>query len=272
MTTSCRGGGDAAGGGGAELAAAAAAGGAARPLPVPPRADRAVVEKAVGEAVQAGKLWLLAGQTSLCGEVVPAGAVTPDARLLPPTAPVPLTAVLPEELPDAWRDGATTAAAITDALSRTAGWPLPWPAVRAAVDAALRARRQEKAVDCGPWPCEFAGASAVRLCLPAGSDDGHKPPIIVPPLPKRPGVLAAEAELKPSQVQDLAEQVGELADRLSLAVSMFLFAFLMLMFVVVVLVALVAPDHRPLLRVVAGGAASMVFASLAGWYCFKYDV
>jgi hypothetical protein len=31
---------------------------------------------------------------------------------------------------------------------------------------ARRARVVERTVDSGPWPCEFAGASAVRLALP----------------------------------------------------------------------------------------------------------
>jgi hypothetical protein len=34
---------------------------------------------------------------------------------------------------------------------------------------------------------------------------------VPPPPEKKPGVIVAEADLKPSQVQDLADQVGELA-------------------------------------------------------------
>jgi hypothetical protein len=76
---------------------------------------------------------------------------------------------------------------------------------------ARRARVVERTVDSGPWPCEFAGASAVRLALP-GKTPGIEPPDIVQPaVQKRPGVVVAEADLKPAQVQDLAEQVGELA-------------------------------------------------------------
>src|SRR5262245_14191101 len=44
-----------------------------------PKAERAVVEKAVGDAVQAGQLWLLAGQASLCAEAVPSGVLADDA-------------------------------------------------------------------------------------------------------------------------------------------------------------------------------------------------
>src|SRR5262249_18475702 len=52
-----------------------------------PRADRAVVEKALCEAVQAGQVWLLAGQASLCGEPVPPGLLGAGALLCRPPAP-----------------------------------------------------------------------------------------------------------------------------------------------------------------------------------------
>lgn len=44
-----------------------------------PKADRVVVEKAVGEAVQTGHLWLVAGQASLWSEAVPPGVIAEDA-------------------------------------------------------------------------------------------------------------------------------------------------------------------------------------------------
>jgi hypothetical protein len=176
-----------------------------------PKSERAVVEKAIEQGVQAGQLWLVAGQASLWSESVPPGVISDDARLRPPPAAIPVAAVLPDQLTDAWRDGATTAADVASGLSVKAGRTLPWPCVRAAIDSALRARVLERAVDSGPWPCEFAGASAVRLCLP-GKTPAVQPPVVVPPaIQKRPGVVVAEADLKPAQVQDLAEQVGELA-------------------------------------------------------------
>jgi hypothetical protein len=36
------------------------------------------------------------------------------------------------------------------------------------------------------------------------------PPVKPPEVPKRPGVLVAEADLGPSQIQNLADQMGEL--------------------------------------------------------------
>jgi hypothetical protein len=178
-----------------------------------PRAESVVFEKVIGEAVQSGMLWLIAGQASLWSETVPPGVVSDDARLRPPPATIPVAGVLPDQLPEAWQGGATTAAAVADALSRKAGGSLPWPSVRMAIDSALRARVLERSVDSGPWPCEFAGASGVRLCLPGKAPAVIQPPIVVVPpvVEKRPGVVVAEADLKPSQIQDLADQVGELA-------------------------------------------------------------
>jgi hypothetical protein len=177
-----------------------------------PKADRAVIEKAIGAAVQAGQLWLVAGQASLWNEPVPPGVISDDAILRPSPASIAVAALLPEQLPEAWSNGGTTAAAVADGLSQKAGRTLPWPAVRAGIDSALRARVLERAVDSGPWPCEFAGASSVRLCLPGKTPVIQPPVIVVPPVvEKRPGVVVAEANLKPAQVQDLADQVGELA-------------------------------------------------------------
>ncbi len=171
-----------------------------------PKAERVVVEKAVGEVVRAGQLWLVAGQASLWQETVPPGIITDDARLRPPPATITVTSILPEQMGEVWQNGATTAAAVAGALSKKAGGTLPWPAVRNAIDAALRARVLERAVDSGAWPCDFAGAASVRLGLPG------KQPVVVPPvIEKKPGVVVADADLTPAQIQDLADQVGELA-------------------------------------------------------------
>src|SRR5205085_12481540 len=100
---------------------------------------------------------------------------------------------------------ATTAAALADALSAKAGKPLPWNTVRAALNGAFQMRLLERSVDSGPWPCDPAGASVVRVRLPS---KGPPPP---PPLPPPPtGVRVAQAELRPNQLQDVADQVGEL--------------------------------------------------------------
>jgi hypothetical protein len=62
----------------------------------------------------------------------------------------------------------------------------------------------ERSLDSGPWPCDFSGAQNVRITL------AKEPPPPPPPTPPPPGVLVAEAELQPNQIQDLAEQVADI--------------------------------------------------------------
>jgi hypothetical protein len=91
------------------------------------------------------------------------------------------------------------------ALSKKAGTTLPWATVRDAIDGAIRARMIERTLDSAAWPCEFAAAQNVKLRVPAASEK----PVEVP-FALRADVLVAEAELRPSEIQDLAEQLPEL--------------------------------------------------------------
>ncbi|MEW6447215.1 MAG: DUF499 domain-containing protein [Bacillota bacterium] len=175
-----------------------------------PKADPEVVYAAIAEAVKTGKLWLTTEVASVCAEEVPAGILTDAARLQPPPSPIPVTAVLPANLPEAWPGKETTALAVAGALSRKAGKPLPWAVIREAIDGAIKARLLEKTVDSGPWPCAFGGAQQVKLRVPA---EEVVPPVEPPPpLPPKPGFKVARAELRPHQIQDLAEVIGELVN------------------------------------------------------------
>lgn len=173
-----------------------------------PKVDPEVVYAAIAEAVKTGKVWLTTEVASICAEEIPAGILTDAARLQPPPPPIPVTAVLPANLPEAWPGKETTALAVAGALSRKAGKSLPWANVREAIDGAIKARLLEKAVDSGPWPCAFGGAQQVKLRVPA---EEVVPPVEPPPpLPPKPGFKVARAELRPHQIQDLAEVIGEL--------------------------------------------------------------
>lgn len=165
-----------------------------------PKAPRDVVEAAVREAVQAGHAWLTAGPASIFKEEVPTGLLSDDAVLNPPPATPSPADLLPGALPAAWREGVTTATALATALSQKVGKVLPWPAVREAIDGAIRARMLDRAGDSGPWPTDWAGAQRVRLCVPKEA----------PPPPQLPGpkVYRAEAELSVSEIQNLGEEVG----------------------------------------------------------------
>ena len=178
-----------------------------------PRAAAGVVEAALGAAVEAGKLCLVVGAASLCGEPIPAGLLSDQAILEPPPAPIPPSDLLPAQIPAAWSGENTTAAALADALSAKAGRPLPWTTVRAALTAAFQTRLLDRAVDSGPWPCDRAGAAAVRVRLPGRTTPGGggtPEPVVVPEPVVKAGVRVAQAELRPNQLQDLADQVGEL--------------------------------------------------------------
>lgn len=69
---------------------------------------------------------------------------------------------------------------------------------------ALRSRLLERTVDSGPWPCDFP--SAVNVKLKKASDT----PIPLKPDDNKPGIYRTTAQLKPSQIQDLADVMGDI--------------------------------------------------------------
>ena len=177
-----------------------------------PKAPQAVVDEAIRWAVKEGKLWLTHGPTSLLSEEIPAGLLTDDARLQAPPAPIPATDVLDSTLAEAWTSETTTALAIADALSVKAGKPLPWATVRTAIDGAFHGRLLERTVDSGLWPCNVDGAGQVKVRVPASKPDpgndkvkGNQP---APP----PDVLVASANLNQMQVQEFADQIGQITN------------------------------------------------------------
>jgi hypothetical protein len=171
-----------------------------------PKAEPAAIDAAVVSAVRNGHLWLTSGPASILGEEIPTGLLTPDARLRKPPESISSKDLLPDVLSDAWKDGASTALAISAALSQRAGETLPWTTVRDAIDGGFRSRFFERSLDSGPWPCDAAGAGAVKLKTVDAA--------AVPPPPaasqRKPGVLIAKATLRPSQIQDLADHIGEI--------------------------------------------------------------
>jgi hypothetical protein len=179
-------------------------GGYQEPLFVP-KASRSLVEKAVETAVREGKLWLTAGPASLWAEEVPAGLLTDAAILQSSPPPLSPTEILPASMPEAWTGEGATALSLAAALSQRQGMNLPWAAVKAVIEGALRAKYLELAANSAPWPCEFSGAQGVRLQVSAA------PPLPPPPLPPGPTTgVYAEAELRSDQLQSLGEQMSAL--------------------------------------------------------------
>jgi uncharacterized protein DUF499 len=170
-----------------------------------PKAERATLEPAIADAVRTGRLWLISGIASILSEEIPAGLLNDEATLQAPPQPILVTDVLPTALPEAWATDTTTALAIASALSGKVGRPLPWPIVRDALDGAFRALKLERTIDSGPWPCDAGGAHIVKVRARSKADSvSPKPPSV---RPASPGVLAAEAELRVNEIQDLAEHV-----------------------------------------------------------------
>lgn len=105
----------------------------------------------------------------LFAEDIPAGVLAEGVQLQPPPEQLSINDVLPDNLPEAWISGTTTALAVYEALIQKAGQPLPWLTVRDAIEGAFRARRFELTTDSQNWPCNFASASLVKFHLPQPS-------------------------------------------------------------------------------------------------------
>lgn len=170
-----------------------------------PKADATVLDAALAAAVKSGRVWIISGGASLLAEDVPAGLITEQATLRRPPQPISPSELLPENLPTAWTGDVITAQQIAAALSAKAGVPLPWSIVRDAIDGAFRTRLLERSIDSNAWPCDFGSAGAVKIKVPSAA---HTP--TPTQAPKLPGVFMAEADLRPNQIQDLADQLGEL--------------------------------------------------------------
>ena len=174
-----------------------------------PACSQAVVEAAITDAVRQGMLWLVNGPASFQGEPLPPGVLTQTAMLRAPMLPLPVDGFTREALPEAWKDGQTTALALSLGLSTQIGQPVPWMALRDGIDGALKAGWLEIAPGSGAWPCDAAGASAVTLKQPEtptgppGSRPGEK-------VEEKTGVYTSSAELDPANLQDLIEVLPDI--------------------------------------------------------------
>jgi len=167
-----------------------------------PKADAEVVEKAVSSAVESGALWLLSGPASILAEPIPPGVLSNKSKLSAPPAIVAAAQILPENLPDAWKKGSASGLSISTALSVKEGKTLPWKTVKDVIGGALQARFLGLAEESVPWPCDFPAAQSVIL-----KTQGTTPP---PPPPHSSKISWAEADLEPSQIQDLGDIIPHL--------------------------------------------------------------
>jgi hypothetical protein len=175
-----------------------------------PKAVPAVVNGAISAAVESGSLWLANGPASVLAEPIPTGILTPKAVLRPPPPAIAAAEILPENLPDAWSDGSATALSIATALSQRAGQTLPWKTIKDVITASINARFTELDGTSAEWPCDYPAAQSIRLKVASIGGKGS---------PGREGFgdtgtgskcLIADAELEPSEVQDLGDIVPQL--------------------------------------------------------------
>ena len=131
-------------------------GGFQEPVPVP-KASSDVVNATIGEAVEAGKVWLLSGPASLLAEPIPPGVLTAESTLCVPPAMLAVAEILPANLPAAWPGDGTNALAIATALSQKAGKTLPWKTIKDVIGASLNARFAQLVDGSAPWPCDLPG-------------------------------------------------------------------------------------------------------------------
>jgi len=183
-----------------------------------PKAATEVIETAIGEAVEAGKVWLLSGPASLLAETIPAGVLAPTAKLRVPPTVISAPAILPETLPAAWKDGGTNALAIATALSQQFGHTLPWKTVRDVIGGSLQARFITLADGSAPWPCEMPAANTVKLKLAESGGGGGTQAGTGGSFAGGTGTgagtktLVGQATLEPSEVQDLGDIIPQLLE------------------------------------------------------------
>ncbi len=174
-----------------------------------PKATDEVVKTAIGKAVLDGILWLVSGPTSMWKEEIPQGILTEVAALRPPPEPILAAGILEGTIPDAWKDGKTTVAGMLAQLSVQRGVPLPWVLLTQAVDGALRARLVELDPDSCPWPCDSILATKVVLKAVSGAS-GYGGGTAIGTAVVADNAYAVRAYLKPNELQDLADSLGDL--------------------------------------------------------------
>ena len=174
-----------------------------------PKGEPSIVEEAIAAAVERGVIWLINGPASIYREAVPVGLLGSSATLSRPPEPVAVTDLMEASIPDAWRDGKVSALAIVTALSAQLGKPLPWTTVRTAIESGIQTRWIELAPDSAAWPCDFGNAQKV-IVQAANTQPGPRSRQSSD-VQKRLGTVIAEATLEANGVQDLADQIPEIA-------------------------------------------------------------
>ena len=174
-----------------------------------PKCESAHVETAISQAVEQGLVWLNSEPASILKEPVPAGVLRASAILRPPPERIEVAELMADAIPDVWKNDQTNALAITTALSAQRGMTLPWHTVKSAIDDGIRARWIELSDSNITWPCDLNGAKHVDLQIPQDQKVRENEKGRYQPTPS--GMLTAEAALEANGIQDLADQIPDIA-------------------------------------------------------------
>lgn len=177
-----------------------------------PAASEDVLHEAVRAAVTQGYVWLRARKASLLSEEVPEGILAPEATLRTPPQALSPSEILPQNLPEAWEDEETTAAAIDEALTKKHDEPLPWATVQKVIDGAFTVSYFKRTVDSARWPTDRAGADQIKIKLPTDDSREGKRTRERRPVPAEDArdIRFTEASLEVEEIQNLADEIGEL--------------------------------------------------------------
>jgi hypothetical protein len=172
---------------------------------------------------------------SFCGEEPAAGAIAKTAVLRSPPAPIALTALTPEELPDGWSGGTATALSLQTAISAKiapSGVTLPWSVMFRAINDALNSHFLE-VVPGGPasWPCEAQSAAAMEFLLPTmaavdgggSSNDTAAPPGFDQKPHAKADLAIARARLDSAELVALADALADVQATVALYGSALIF-------------------------------------------------
>ena len=116
-----------------------------------------------------------------------------------------------DSVPEAWKNGQTSALALSVAFAAKLGRPVPWSVLRHAIDDAIKARWIELAPDSAPWPCQMSAASTVTLKQSAATG-GTVGPRAGGGVSKAKGVYTSSAALEPAALQDLVDALPDIVN------------------------------------------------------------
>ena len=172
-----------------------------------PGCDESGLRDSIEEAVHKGVIWMLDGPTSLFNEPVPTGILSDASKLLSPPDPISTQELMSASIPDAWRNNSTNGFAILTALNRKRGRILPWVTVKTAIRESINARWIGLGPDSVDWDCDLGSSQQLILQIPRRPQRIRETEAPAPS-----GILRAQAKLEVHHIQDLGEQIHEIAE------------------------------------------------------------